>query len=95
MLLLLTGILLGCSSNKSTMDVGSNSIPVINLSKSVSNVSSLPLSGAASDVDIVPLEVTDESLLGEIYHLQITEKDIWVHHYKDKRICRFLVLGNI
>ena len=89
MLLLLTGILLGCSSNKSTMDVGSNSIPVINLSKSVSNVSSLPLSGAASDVDIVPLEVTDESLLGEIYHLQITEKDIWVHHYKDKRICRF------
>ena len=62
---------------------------MINLSEDVSTVPSLLLSEAASKVDIVPLEVTDESLLGEIYHLQITENDIWVHHYKDKCICRF------
>ena len=52
--------------------ISKSGIPVINLSEDVSTVPSLLLSEAASKVDIVPLEVTDESLLGEIYHLQIT-----------------------
>lgn len=91
MFLLLIGVfvLLGCSSNKKQEPISKSGIPVINLSEDVSTVPSLLLSEAASKVDIVPLEVTDESLLGEIYHLQITENDIWVHHYKDKCICRF------
>lgn len=91
MFLLLIGVfvLLGCSSNKKQEPISKSGIPVINLSEDVSIVPSLLLSEAASKVDIVPLEVTDESLLGEIYHLQITENDIWVHHYKDKCICRF------
>lgn len=91
MSLLLIGVfvLLGCSSNKKQEPISKSGIPVINLSEDVSTVPSLLLSEAASKVDIVPLEVTDESLLGEIYHLQITENDIWVHHYKDKCICRF------
>ena len=91
MSLLLIGVfvLLGCSSNKKQEPISKSGVPVINLSENVSTVPSLLLSEAASKVDIVPLEVTDESLLGEIYHLQITENDIWVHHYKDKCICRF------
>ena len=80
-LLLLIITLLGCSSNKKQEPISKSGVPVINLSEDVSTVPSLLLSEAASKVDIVPLEVTDESLLGEIYHLQITEYDIWVHHY--------------
>lgn len=66
MFLLLIGVfvLLGCSSNKKQEPISKSGIPVINLSEDVSTVPSLLLSEAASKVDIVPLEVTDESLLG-------------------------------
>ena len=63
-LLLLIIALLGCSSNMKQEPISKSGIPVINLSEDVSTVPSLLLSEAASKVDIVPLEVTDESLLG-------------------------------
>lgn len=92
-LFLLLGFMLwvGCSSNKkqSALNETSDGIPVINLSDNVSKVSSLPLSDAAAKVESVCLEATSESLIGDIYMVQVTDNDIWVRHYKDNRILRF------
>lgn len=85
--LLLIGLLAGCSSNKSKTET--ESISVINLSENVTTVPSLPLSEVVSKIDIVPLEVTDESILGEMSQLQVTDNDIWIKHYKEERIYRF------
>lgn len=94
---LLIGILflMGCSSNKkqSVQSEIQDGISVIDLSGDLSKVSSLSLSDAAAKIEIVPLEVTDESMLGSIYHLDITDQDIWVHQYKDNYIYRFSRTG--
>lgn len=84
-------LLLGCGGNKKESAVqNEEGIPVINLSsENVSKVASLPLSEAAAKVEIVPLEVTDESLIGEIEKMKVTDSDIWVLHDKDERIYRF------
>ena len=68
MFLLLIGVfvLLGCSSNKKQESISKSGIPVINLSEDVSTVPSLLLSEVAEKLEIVPLEMTDQSMLGEI-----------------------------
>lgn len=94
---LLIGILsiIGCSSNKkqSVQNEIQDCMSVINLSGDISKVSSLFLSDAAAKVEVVPLEVTDESMLGDISHLHVTDQDIWVHQYKDSYIYRFSRTG--
>lgn len=85
----------GCSSNKkqSMPNESPDGIPVIDLSANVLKVQSLPLSDAAAKVEIVPLEVTDESMLGSIHSLHVTDQDIWVDQYKDEYIYRFSRTG--
>lgn len=87
--------LIGCNSNKrqSIQNTKLDGIPVINLSDNVSEVVSLSLSDAASKLEIIPLEVTDEALLGGINHLIVTDHDIWVSIYKSQYIYRFSRTG--
>lgn len=83
--------LIGCSSSKQQNQENSteDSLPVINLSENVTEVQSLPLSEAAQTIEVIPLEMTNTSVIGEINHLQVTSSDIWVTHYKDNTIFRF------
>ena len=80
-LLLLIITLLGCSSNMKQEPISKSGIPVINLSEDVSTVPSLLLSESAEKLEIVPLEMTDQSMLGEIRRIQVTEHDIWIHDF--------------
>ena len=72
-LLLLIITLLGCSSNKKQEPISKSGVPVINLSEDVSTVLSLLLSESAEKLEIVPLEMTDQSMLGEIRRIQVTD----------------------
>ena len=93
-LLLVSTLLLGCSSNKKQGVISSQlGIPVINLFESISTVSSLFLSEAIEKLDIVPLEMTDQSMLGEIRRIQVTEHDIWIHDFNKFYIYRFSRTG--
>ena len=83
--LIFTLVLLGCASNKSQQLPDNDSIPIINLSDDVLKVESLPLSEAASKVEVIPLEMTDKSLIGEIAKLQVTDDNIWIESYGDER----------
>lgn len=88
-ILLVCILLIGCNSPKQH-EQKESAFPAINLSESnVQKVQSLPLSDAVQTVDIVPLEVTDESILSDISDLQVTTSDIWVKTYKDEAIFRF------
>lgn len=49
----------------------------------------LKLSDAASSVDIVPLEVTDVSMIASIEQIFVTDQSIFVHHNRDQRVFRF------
>ena len=91
MFLLLIGVfvLLGCSSNKKQEPISKSGIPVINLSEDVSTVPSLLLSEAAEKLEIVPLEMTDQSMLGEIRRIQVTDHNIWIDHGREFYIYRF------
>lgn len=91
LLIAVTSFLLGCSGNKKENTLqDEEGTPVINLSSdNVSKVALLPLSEAAAKVEIVSLEVTDESLIGEITKMKVTDSDIWVKHYKDNHVLRF------
>ena len=95
MFLLLIGVfvLLGCSSNKKQEPIFKSGIPVINLSEDVSTVPSLLLSEVAEKLEIVPLEMTDQSMLGEIRRIQATEHDIWIHDFNKFYIYRFSQTG--
>ena len=64
-------------------------IPVINLSKNVSSVPSLLLSEVAEKLEIVPLEMTDESVLSDITEMQVTDHNIWIDHGREFYIYRF------
>ena len=79
--LLLMPLLLGCSSNNRTGEMGRT--PVINLSDKVAEVSSLPLSEATAKVDVIPLQSTEKSILGRILKVQVTNDYIWVNHIID------------
>ena len=93
-LLLVSTLLLGCSSNKKQGVISSQlGIPVINLFESISTVSSLSLSEAIEKLDIVPLEMTDQSMLGEIRRIQVTEHDIWIHDFNKFYSYRFSRTG--
>ena len=88
-LLLLIIALLGCSSNKKQEAISKSGIPVINLSEDVSTVPSLLLSEAAKKLEIVPLEMTDESVLSDITEMQVTDHNIWIDHGREFYIYRF------
>ena len=92
-LLLLIITLLGCSSNMKQEPISKSGIPVINLSEDVSTVPSLLLSEVAEKLEIVPLEMTDQSMLGEIRRIQATEHDIWIHDFNKFYIYRFSQTG--
>ena len=68
-------------------------IPVINLSKNVSSVPSLLLSEVAEKLEIVPLEMTDESVLSDITEMQVTDHNIWIDHGREFYIYRFSRTG--
>ena len=91
LLIAIASFLLGCSGNKKENTLqDEEGTPVINLSSdNMSKVALLPLSEAAAKVEIVSLEVTDESLIGEITKMKVTDSDIWVKHYKDNHVLRF------
>ena len=95
MSLLLIGIfvLLGCSSNKKQEPISKSGVPVINLSEDVSTVPSLLLSEAAEKLEIVPLEMTDESVLSDITEMQVTDHNIWIDHGREFYIYRFSRTG--
>ena len=88
-LLLLVITLLGCSSNKKQEMTSKLKIPVINLSKNVSSVPSLLLSEVAEKLEIVPLEMTEESVLSDITEMQVTDHNIWIDHGREFYIYRF------
>ena len=88
-LLLLIITLLGCSSNKKQEPISRSGVPVINLSEDVSTVPSLLLSEAAEKLEIVPLEMTDESVLSDITEMQVTDHNIWIDHGREFYIYRF------
>lgn len=91
MFLLLIGVfvLLGCSSNKKQEPISKSGIPVINLSEDVSTVPSFLLSEVAEKLEIVPLEMTDESVLSDITEMQVTDHNIWIDHGREFYIYRF------
>ena len=95
MSLLLIGVfvLLGCSSNMKQEPISKSGIPVINLSEDVSTVPSLLLSEAAEKLEIVPLEMTDESVLSDITEMQVTDHNIWIDHGREFYIYRFSRTG--
>ncbi len=84
MSLLLIGVfvLLGCSSNKKQEPISKSGIPVINLSEDVSTVPSL-LWVRHGEIEIVPLEMTDESVLSDITEMQVTDHNIWIDHGRE------------
>ena len=88
-LLLLIITLLGCSSNMKQEPISKSGIPVINLSEDVSTVPSLLLSESAEKLEIVSLEMTDQSMLGEIRRIQVTDYNIWIDHGREFYIYRF------
>ena len=92
-LLLLIITLLGCSSNKKQEPISRSGVPVINLSEDVSTVPSLLLSEAAEKLEIVPLEMTDESVLSDITEMQVTDHNIWIDHGREFYIYRFSRMG--
>lgn len=95
MSLLLIGVfvLLGCSSNKKQEPISKSGVPVINLSEDVSTAPSLLLSEAAEKLEIVPLEMTDESVLSDITEMQVTDHNIWIDHGREFYIYRFSRTG--
>ena len=80
---------MGCSSNKKQEPISKSGVPVINLSEDVSTVPSLLLSEAAEKLEIVPLEMTDESVLSDITEMQVTDHNIWIDHGREFYIYRF------
>jgi len=92
-LLLLNIALFGCSSNKKQEPISKSGVPVINLSEDVSTVPSLLLSEAAEKLEIVPLEMTDESVLSDITEMQVTDHNIWIDHGREFYIYRFSRTG--
>ena len=73
-----------------TEEAESDRLPCIDLASHLDLPSmSLKLSDAASSVDIVPLEVTDASLIASIKQIYVTSQSIFVHHNRDQRIFRF------
>ncbi len=80
---------MGCSSNKKQGPISKSGIPVINLSEDVSTVPSLLLSEVAEKLEIVLLEMTDQSMLGEIRRIQVTDHNIWIDHGREFYIYRF------
>ena len=80
---------MGCSSNKKQEPISKSGISVINLSEDVSTVPSLLLSESAEKLEIVSLEMTDQSMLGEIRRIQVTDHNIWIDHGREFYIYRF------
>ena len=56
-------------------------------------VPSLLLSESAEKLEIVSLEMTDQSMLGEIRRIQVTDHNIWIDHGREFYIYRFSRTG--
>lgn len=79
-----------CKMNQKQLVVDNDdTITIIDLSKNVSEVKSLFISDAVSKIEVVSLEVTDNSMLGDIDKLQVTANDIWIKAYSSEYIYRF------
>ena len=83
-------ILILCVNSKKQVEVEEKGTPVIDLSAgNIEQVASLPLSEAAKKVEIVPLELSDKSILANLRKVEVTTNDIWVTHYKEQSVYRF------
>ena len=89
LLFLASIVILSACSSKKQGNGADDGIPVINLSDNVQEVKSLPLSDIATDVEIVPLEITDSSLIGSITNIYVGEQFIWLQQFKDQSVYRF------
>ena len=83
--LFILGELTACSPQTTVPD----NVRIINLSDDVKMVKSLPLSEIATQVEFVPLEATDSSLIAEIENIQIGEQDIWLKCSREQSVLRF------
>lgn len=43
----------------------------------------------ASSIEYIPLETTDDCLIGDEFSLIVASQDIFVHHFLEKKIYRF------
>ncbi len=83
--LLIGGVLAACSTKNTIPE----NVRIIDLSNNVRKVKTLSLSDVAAQMEIVPLEVTDSSLIAEIENIQIGEQDIWLKCSREQSILRF------
>lgn len=83
-------LLMSCKQRVSQGGSNDDAIRVIDIENSLPEiVSSLPLSDAASAIEIVPLETNSNSFIANMKEVAITEHDIFVADYKDQRLFRF------
>lgn len=83
-------LLMGCKQNVAKVGSNDDAIKVIDIENSLSEiVPSLPLSDAASTVEIIPLETNSNSFIANMEDVAVTERDIFVSDYKDQRLLRF------
>lgn len=89
-LLFIALLLVSCKQRSSQVNSNDGSIQMIDIENSLSEVvPSLPLSDAASTVEIIPLETNSNSFIANIENVVTTEHDIFVSDYKDRRVFRF------
>ncbi|MBE6286731.1 MAG: 6-bladed beta-propeller [Mediterranea massiliensis] len=82
--------LLSCNNkSKQTNEATETSLPVINLSENISKVEGLPLSDAASGVELIKLDSSDKALFSEIGQLEITDSDIFILAIQENIVFRF------
>lgn len=77
------------SSSQEHLKTASSTLPTIDLSDEVTKKESLLLSDAVAKIDVVSLEVTDQSILGDINQAVVTTHNIWVSHSKEAFVYRF------
>ncbi|WP_455592706.1 6-bladed beta-propeller [Bacteroides sp.] len=83
-------LLMSCKQRVAQTGLNNDSIKVIDIENSLSEiVPSLPLSDAASTVEIIPLETNSNSFIANMKDVAVTEHDIFVSDYKDQRLLRF------
>lgn len=90
--LLFFSLIIGTSctpSEKEQTVTEGKTISTINLSVDISKKEFIALSDAIAKIDIIPLELTNSSILGGINKILVTTNDIWINHYNDEYIFRF------
>lgn len=83
-------LIISCTNSKKQVEVEEKGTPVIDLSsKNIEKVNSLSLSDVAEKMEIVPLELSNKSILANLKTVEVTSNDIWIAHYKDQSVFRF------